>query len=1260
MQFVKNGPDVPERLLQAHENGRLVFFCGAGISYPAGLPDFAGLVTGIYEKLHDTPDPRERVAIDAQLFDRAIDLLERRIVGGRAKVRGKLAEILTPDANVPNPTATHEALLTLSRTHEGHTRLVTTNFDRLFEQAITNTGIDIERCQAPIPSVSMVRWEGLVYLHGLLPVASTAEALNRLVVSSGDFGQAYLNEGWAARFVANLFRSYTVCFVGYSIEDPVLRYMIDAIGADRLLGESYPEIFAFGDYSKGEEDDRATEWTAKNVTPILYCNDESHSSLHQTLNVWAGTHRDGIQGKERIVEKYASRNPLDSKKQDDFVGRVLWVLSDPSGLPAKRFADLDPVPSLDWLKPLSENRYGQADLSHFGVTSTVDHDSQLAFSFIHRPSPYSRAPWMAIVDYGAGGSEWDDVMLHLARWLTRHLDHPDLVLWLASNGGRIHPRLVELVARRMDELDGLETNGKTDDLNRIRANAPRAVPRPLMCTLWRLLLTGRVKSSSPPFDIFHWRRRFRRDGLTATSRLQLREILTPRVSLSEPIRWNEDKEVCYEYEQIEDLVHWQLVLSSDYVHSRLRDLSDSDRWIEALPSLLDDFSMLLRDAMDLVRELGEADDRCDPSLVWQPSISSHPQNKERPDWTALIELTRDAWLATAKVSPERATLVAEAWISTPYPVFRRLAYFAAAQKSIIPPRKGLDWLLEDDRWWLWARATRRESIRLMVVLAPVLDPELSAELEQAVLAGPPRAMNEPEMEPERWTGIVERGVWLRLAKLEDAGATLTTEAKAKLNELTSRHPDLNFRADEREEFPFWSGDGSEFRDHVATPRRRRELVDWLRLHPERDFWERDDWLWLCINDFRTTALALCDLAQDDQWPVERWREALQAWSDENLAERSWQSMGAVLIKAPDTELLRFAPAVGGWLEHVAKTLDGYDPQFLEFCKRMLALDHDLDGDEEDPAGQAINHPVGKVTEVLLNLWTATSLHDGQGLAPELKPVFTELCDLRIGKFRHGRVVLATRIVALFRVDREWTVQQLVPLFDWQRSLSEAKAVWEGFFCSPRLYGPLMEVIKDSFLDTASYYDKLGRHGAHYPAWLTFAALNLGDSFTSQQLRKATNALPDRGLRRVADALADALKGAGGQRVEHWKNRTLPYLQKIWPKSSDRRTPAISDSLGRVCIAAGDAFPAAVEELRYWLQPPEYPGFLMLRLKESELCCKFPEPALGFLQRVVGEKMSWLENLQSCLRQIQAAESSLENDSRFRRLFDLLHRHGLDL
>src|SRR5262249_25114077 len=154
-----------------------------------------------------------------------------------------------------------------------------------------------------------------------------------------------------------LFRNYVVCFVGYSINDPVLRYMMDALAADRLLGESPPEMFALGSYSKDKEQERANEWKAKNVTPILYREHSNHAYLHRTLRAWAETFRDGVLGKERIVGQYAIAKPLASTKQDDFLGRMLWALSDQRALPARRFADFDPVPSHDWLEPLSDARF---------------------------------------------------------------------------------------------------------------------------------------------------------------------------------------------------------------------------------------------------------------------------------------------------------------------------------------------------------------------------------------------------------------------------------------------------------------------------------------------------------------------------------------------------------------------------------------------------------------------------------------------------------------------------------------------------------------------------------------------------------------------------------------------------------------------------------------------------------------------------------------------------------------------------------------
>lgn len=1258
MQFVRHGPDIPERLLQAHEDGHVVFFCGAGISYPARLPGFSGLVDKLYTALAAAPNAVQLAAIKAGQFDTAIGLLEADIVGGREKVRKALADILRPDLSAPNATATHEALLTLGKCRNGQTRLITTNFDRLFEEVIAAKSLLIERFQAPLLPVPKNRWDGLVYLHGMLSATQTASELDRLVVSSGDFGLAYLTERWAARFVSELFRNYTMCFVGYSINDPVLRYMMDALAADRLLGESPPEMFAFGSYSKGKDEERANEWRAKNVTPILYREHNRHAYLHKTLRAWAETYRDGVHGKERIVVECAMARPLASTRQDDFVARLLWALSDSGGLPARRFAELDPAPSLEWLEPLSEERYGHADLGRFGVPPRTTIDNKLTFSLTRRPSPYPLAPSMCIADSGARGSRWDEVMRQLARWLIRHLDDPGLLLWLVKRGGQLHDDLVWWIERRLDELTELERDGNAAELTRIRKGAPNAIPSPLMRILWRLLLTGRVKSWRDDFHLYHWRERFKRDGLTASLRLKLREMLTPRVSLREPFRQPAEDDDAHAPERISELLEWEIVLSTDDVHSSLRDLAKAEHWNAALPELLSDVSVLLRDALDLMRELGSAENRSDLSYIHQPSISEHPQNQDFHDWTALIDLTRDAWLATVTQSPARAALVAQSWWHTPYPLFRRLAFFAAAQDNVIPHRQALDWLLADDHWWLWSVETKREAMRLLVALAPHLDEMMLRELEQAVLAGPHRDMFKDHIEPERWTRIVDREIWLRLAKIADTGTALDATSKERLAALSAHHPEWQLAVDQRDEFPYWMGDGNEWRKFVVTPRRRRDLIEWLKQQPSTDHWQEDDWRERCRDNFATTTCALYALTKEGVWPTDRWREALQAWSEEKLLKRAWRYIAPVLSDAPDDLLQTLADAVSWWLQAIAKTFEGHEAHFFGLARQLLALDHQDGVDTDEPVMRAINHPVGHVTEALLRWWYRRSLEDGQGLPEEIKPTFVELCDTRIDKFRHGRVLLAAHVITLYRVDPEWATHHLLPLFDWQRSEVEARAAWKGFLWSPRLYRPLMELLKPAFLDTARHYTALGKHDGQYASLLTFAALDLGDTFTTAELAAATRALPPGGLHDAAQALVRALEGAGDQRADYWTNQVTPYLHAIWPKTRDNVSPAIAESLGRLCLAAQDAFPQALALLRAWLQPPPHPDHLVHRLHEADLCRKFPEQALEFLSLVIGDQTPWPpSDLSNCLDAIQSTTPELKTDQRFEQLMAYLRQHG---
>ncbi len=1269
MQFIANGPDIPETLLDAHEEGRVVFFCGAGISYPASLPGFKELVDKIYEFVGTTRTSLEDEMYQRGQYDATLDLLERRLPGQRLAMRHVLHDILKPKLRRKGATYTHEALLQLAKDREGALRLVTTNFDLIFEH-IARRRKNKQPFNAyvapmlPIPKRS--RWNGLVYLHGRLPIDADGEAaLNQLVLTSGDFGLAYLTERWAALFVSEMFRNYIVCFVGYSINDPVLRYMMDALAADRMLGEMLPKAYAFGDCPPGQEEIKAIEWKAKGVTPILYDPANGHAALHSTLKAWAETYRDGVLGKERIVIEHALARPSASTQQDDFVSRMLWALSDPSGLPAKRFAEFNPVPPIDWLEAFSDNRYRHADLTRFGVLSQAETDNKLAFSLIYRPAPYTHAPWMSLFADDGRIAAWDNMMFQLARWLTRHLNDPDLILWLAKHSGQLHHRLIWLIEEELERVARLEREGKTKELEAIRTNAPNGIPSSLMRILWRVLLTGRVKSFGHHLDLYLWEDRFKRDGLTPTLRFELRELLAPKVSLRKPFRWGDDTHDQAEPRQrLRDLVDWELVLATDHVHSLLRDLAKSEHWGRALPILLDDFQQLLHDALDLMRELGEADDHSDRSYWDLPSISPHWQNKGFRDWVALIELVRDAWAAVHATDPVRARQITQDWFTMPYPTFKRLALFAASQDGCILPEQWVEWLTIDDAWWLWSVETQRETMRLLVLQGASLTPDALTKLEAAILTGPPRRMYRDDLEQERWQAIVDHSVWLRLAKLEQGGSPLGEAALTRFNELTKAHPEWKLSKHERDEFSHWmSGTGDpdfeESREVDIAPRKRKELVQWLKQSPppQRPFHE-DTWRETCKKHFANAGVALSDLAQEVIWPIDRWRDAFYAWTEnDRLARRTWRCFAPLVQAIPNDKLEKLAHALTWWLRKVAETIDSNEDIFMDLCRRILALPYEPDRGNEDPVTRAINHPVGHVTEALLNIWFKHKPSDNEGLPDDIEPFFTQLCDTRVEQFRYGRVLLASHLIALFRVDRFWTEKHFLPLFYWDNNSADAKEVWQGFLWSPRLYQPLMIVIKKPFLATASHYAELGDFARQFAAFLTYTALNSLDGYTAQDFQTAIGALLQEGLDEVAQTLVQALEAAGEQREEYWKNRIQPFWHQVWPKSRNLASNSIAESLALLAIAARGEFPAALSAVIDWLSPLEHPHFVVRRLHESGLAKRFPEDALHLLNAVIDDQPWSHRELGECLNAISQASPELLQDRRYQQLAEYARRHG---
>jgi tetratricopeptide (TPR) repeat protein len=225
MRFAANGPNFPDELLIARDEGRVVFFCGSGVSLAkAGLRDFIGLARDVADKLSIPADNPARQLINAiESFppipgvgsliaaDRVFGLIERDYQS--RDIYRAIAASLKPDS-APDLSA-HRVLLDLARGPDGIVRLITTNFDLLFEDCDPTAPVS-RPPHLPDPLRSQ-DFRGIIHLHGQVTADYSDAAGDGLIISSGEFGRAYLSDRWAADFIKTVLERFFVVFVGYHL-----------------------------------------------------------------------------------------------------------------------------------------------------------------------------------------------------------------------------------------------------------------------------------------------------------------------------------------------------------------------------------------------------------------------------------------------------------------------------------------------------------------------------------------------------------------------------------------------------------------------------------------------------------------------------------------------------------------------------------------------------------------------------------------------------------------------------------------------------------------------------------------------------------------------------------------------------------------------------------------------------------------------------------------------------------------------------------
>lgn len=331
MRFVNDGPDIPNALIVAQERGEILFVCGAGVSRTEGLPLFSELVEKVYGRLGESwvHHPAEKAGMEkgGELFgqyDRVLRCLERRLAASelprnrnmKERIRTAVRDVLAApdDTDLSN----HLALLSLSRDNQGVSRLVTTNFDTLFERAWLRKygGLLASHAGMALPRPMTIGFSGVFHLHGRLADAVVQTAETDLVLTSAEFGDAYLRSGWASRYVYDLARTHTLVLVGYQADDPPMRYLLEALEADRELYPDLRKVYAFGECAADDREINEALWRAKGVEPILYrVEGRGHSPLYETLREWKDYQDDPTAWRRERLRKLLEQHPRPSSEE---------------------------------------------------------------------------------------------------------------------------------------------------------------------------------------------------------------------------------------------------------------------------------------------------------------------------------------------------------------------------------------------------------------------------------------------------------------------------------------------------------------------------------------------------------------------------------------------------------------------------------------------------------------------------------------------------------------------------------------------------------------------------------------------------------------------------------------------------------------------------------------------------------------------------------------------------------------------------------
>jgi len=955
--WINKEVDLPEALVSAHRSRRLVIFAGAGISMgaPSNLPDFSRLADlisgGTLSRTSDEP----------------LDLFLGKLQSKNVDVQARARTFIGDPASTVSPI--HSALADLFSSSDA-VRLVTTNFDNHLSTAVRqrHPGTDIFYA----PALPLGRdFSGLVYLHG------SVTRREPLILSDGDFGQAYLSDGWATRFLMEMFIHHTVLFVGYSHQDVVMRYL-----ARSFVGGT--ERFALT--TAGRE----TFWAHLGITPVHFPEravGDRYGALRDAVTAWAATSKWGLLEHEARIQAIVSAPP-----------------------------------------PL------EPDVADY-IRSAFENDDTLRFFVAHATAP----EWLLWVEQQKGfdalfsvadlsSQRWHQI----AWWFAERfaLDHGQAALDLIQRHGlTLHPTLVCAIARKL-------------------AYSPDDTSHAVIAA-WAAILTA--SDSGPKHQarlLVQLLKRCTAPALRDAAIVLLSWLTRPRLELD--ARWPSID------------VSDRLVVRSDIqLAADRRGLEEA--WNAAIKPHLDRFYAVLwpiltsqfLTAHQLLRATRASLDGYDPLSAARSAIEPHEQDTHKDEWVVLIDMTRDVLEWMLEHVPAEATRVIDQWLNSEPLILQRLAIHGLRADPLRGAGEVLTLVCE--RRWLFALPFKHEVFGLLAVRFPDADAAQQQLLVDSVLSEPVLETND---EDDRRISDYERYNllhWLTTTAPESV-------ARTALESFAETHPDFSPR--QHPDLDHWISVGSveDRRPWSAADLLRQPLTD-DQVRALVDFKPPDDFGFkgpsrhgldleiekAASQSFEWSHKLASALEEKEQWARASLVALIAAWKStaNQLTAEQREAVLGIIERGPLLEQLRHAPIAELLKSLVSEQSVESDLDRLDVLgdRLLKSTDSELVGVEVNNwLDRAINHRAGKVAQLWLH--TLSQRLKSVGNVPisipsaaanrfEAAVVSTNLNGQLI------RTILGSHVPFLFSVDRAWTSQTIIPLFDWSRPL-HASGVWHGF------------------------------------------------------------------------------------------------------------------------------------------------------------------------------------------------------------------------